>query len=604
MIGSADTAASMEAVLHDCGNEPAVLRQRVSELEGEVCTLRHLTGQQQLLATAFDAMREALVVTDADNRILSVNRAFTEVTGYAPEEAVGRTPALLHSGRHPRGFYQDMWETLGRNNYWAGEIWNRRKDGEVYPEWLAISVLRKADGTINGYIAIFSDISGRKRSENDLIRLANFDALTGLPNRALLFDRIRGTLAIARRHKSRAALLFVDLDRFKGVNDAYGHREGDTLLVDASRRIVGCLRESDTVARIGGDEFVAVLGFASGEHEVAEVARKIIAAVGKPFQIGANSHHIGASIGIAIYPDDGEDEETLLRHADAAMYKAKQSGRNLVRHTSRIERQRLEHEARIEQEMHAALANRDFFLVFQPQVDARNGHLAGFEALIRWRLPDGSTMAPAEFIPVAERTGFIADLDRHVIELGTRQLRVWQREGLEPPPVSFNLSPQEFQREGIELEVMRQIRGQGLPPSLIGIEVTESSAMADLKKTIQVLETWRKLGIKVAIDDFGTGHSSLAYLRHFPASSLKIDQSFVRSIGRSIEDSALVETMLEIARTLQLAVVAEGVETLEQYEFLRDRGCDLIQGYYFSRPLSVEAAVELLRRNTPLQPSM
>lgn len=567
-------------------------RARISV--ADVTSLRLANVQTQLLETVFDSMHEALTITDADNRIVRINSAFSEITGYSADDIVGKTPSILQSGRQTRAFYQEMWESIQRSGWWSGEIWNRRKGGEIFPEWLTISTLRDDDNRVTGYVGIFSDISIRKRSENDLIRLAHFDPLTNLPNRTLLFDRLRNALAIGRRHKSGVALLFIDLDRFKGVNDAYGHREGDALLADAAQRIVSCLRETDTVARIGGDEFVVVLTFVTGEVEATEVGRKIIAALGQTFHIGRNVHHIGASVGLAMFPDDGDDEETLLRHADASMYGAKVAGRNKVRHLSRPERERLEYEATLERQMHGALEHGEYFLVYQPQMLARTRRLAGFEALVRWRRPDGSIVSPADFIPIAERTGFIAELDRHVIELGVRQLRQWVRDGLRLPPFSFNLSPHEFQREGIELEVLRQIRSKGLVPDLIGIEVTESSAMADLQKTIKVLEGWRRIGIKVAIDDFGTGHSSLAYLRHFPASCLKIDQAFVRGIGRSVEEAALVESMLSIARSLNLAVVAEGVETAEQYEFLRDRGCELIQGYYFSRPLEAAAAADFI----------
>jgi diguanylate cyclase (GGDEF)-like protein/PAS domain S-box-containing protein len=571
----------------------------------DISVMQRAIVQSKLVDTVFNSMREALVVTDVDNRIVRVNRSFSEITGYTPEEALGATPSLLNSGRQSRGFYQEMWETLLRSGWWIGEIWNQRKNGEVYPEWLTISAIRDSanDNQLEGYVAIFSDITHRKRHENELMRLAHFDTLTGLPNRAKLLDQLHKTLATARQQQTRSALLFIDLDRFKSVNDAYGHREGDILLADAAQRIGAVLQNSHTVGRVSSDEFLVVLNFATGEHEAGAVANKIIAALSAPFQIGTNVHRIGASIGVAMFPEDGDDAEALLRHADAAMFNAKQSGRNRVCHSSSLDRERMAHEARIEQHMHKALADEQFFLVYQPQVDAQTCRLAGLEALVRWRTAEGSIISPADFIPVAERTGFIVELDRHLIELGMRQVRQWQGDGLSVPQISFNISPQEFQREGIALDIMRQIRGQGLSPSQIGIEVTESSAMADLQKTIEVLELWRRVGIKVAIDDFGTGHSSLAYLRHFPASCLKIDQGFVRGIGRSAEESAMVDTMLDIARSLQLDVVAEGVETQAQYAFLRDRGCALIQGYYFSRPLSADDTAALMRKNSPMLPA-
>jgi diguanylate cyclase (GGDEF)-like protein/PAS domain S-box-containing protein len=555
------------------------------------------------MESVFRSLREGMVVTDADARIVWVNRAACEISGYGEHELLGATPAIFSSGRQSRRFYDEMWQTIVRQGWWAGEIWNRRKDGEIYPQWLSIAAVYDAEGRIENYVSMFSDISARKQSEEQMMRLAHYDALTGLPNRTLFFDRLQQGLALARRHNSRLSLFVVDLDHFKSVNDNFGHTHGDQVLAQAAQRLLSCLRQSDSVARVGADEFAVILNFVGGEAEIAEVARKIIAAMDIPFRVGAHTHHLGCSIGVAIYPEDGDDTETLLRHADAAMYLAKHAGRGTYRQVSRDRRLEMEREAQLNSRMHEALAAGQFFLMYQPQVEAASGRLVGLEALIRWRLPDGTLVPPGQFIPLAERTGFVAAIDRHVMELGARQMASWARAGLELVPVSFNVSAGEFMQAGVEKEVVSLFRGKGVDPRLVVMEVTETAAMSDLTQTMQILESWRALGIGVAIDDFGTGFSSLNYLRKFPANSLKIDQSFIRALDESPGDRALVESIIELAQKLNLEVVAEGVELRSQYDFLRQRGCDVVQGYLFSPPiLADEATLLLQRREVPLAP--
>lgn len=560
-------------------------------------------AESSLLHSVFQSMHEGLVVTAPDGRIELVNRSFCEITGYRADEVLGKTPAILNSGRQTASFYDNMWQEIRRTGWWSGEIWNRRKNGELYPEWLAISTIYSAEGEINHYVGLFSDITARKHTENQLLRLAHFDSLTGLPNRSLLLDRLHQGLLVAQRQRSALALLFIDLDRFKPVNDGFGHREGDRVLADAAQRIVSCVRESDTVARIGGDEFVVLLNFIATPQDAERIAGKITSILSVPFHTHSHEHHLGASIGIAIYPQDGEDHETILRHADAAMYRAKQGGRNTFRLFSADERLRLARDTQIEQRLYHAMHDDELFVVFQPQVDTISHRLTGLEALVRWRQPDGRIAMPGEFIPVAERSELIGRIDRHVLRCGLQHMASWQAAGLPLVPVSFNLSAQEFMRRHLEDQIHALQAGHAVPTSMVVFEITESSAIQDLELTLSILERLRQAGYKVAIDDFGTGYSSLAYLRDFPASSLKIDYSFVRNLEHSEEDRGLIDTIIQLGHRLGLKVVAEGVETAGQYQYLRQLGCDVIQGFYFSRPLPAQDIMPLLR-GEPLRPGV
>jgi diguanylate cyclase (GGDEF)-like protein/PAS domain S-box-containing protein len=563
-----------------------------------------VAARQAMMESVFHSLREGMLVTDQQARILWVNRACCEITGYSEQELLGKTPAVFSSGRQSRRFYDDMWQTISQQGWWAGEIWNRRKNGDIYPQWLSIATVYGEDGHVESYASMFADISSRKQTEEAMLRLAHYDALTGLPNRTLFFDRLQQAMALARRHKAGLGLFVLDLDHFKTVNDNFGHSAGDQVLVQASQRLLSCLRQTDSVARLSGDEFAVILNFVGGDTEISEVARKIISAMDAPFRVGEHAHHLGVSIGVAIFPVDGEDEETLLRHADAAMYLAKHAGRGTYRHVSHDHRQEMEREARLNTQLHTALELGQFFLVYQPQVAAKDGRLVGLEALIRWRLPDGTLVPPGQFIPMAERSGFIGAIDRHVLELGARQIAAWTKAGLPMVPVSFNVSAGEFMKPGVEKEIVSLLRGKGVDPKLVVMEVTETAAMSDLTQTMRVLEAWRELGIGVAIDDFGTGFSSLSYLRHFPANCLKIDQSFIRALDNSEGDRALVESILDLAHKLGLEVVAEGVELPSQHEFLCRHGCDVIQGYLFSPPVTVDEAANLLQRgDVPLAAS-
>lgn len=583
--------------MRECNNEPAATPDHgCTEVANQTAPIPELVFE-----SVFDSLREGVTVTDGQASIVWVNRACCDISGYTKQELVGATPRVFNSGRQSRRYFDAMWLALREKGCWSGEIWNRHKNGEIYPQWLSIAAMQGRDGCVENYVSVFSDIAMRKHAEDRMLRLSHFDVLTGLPNRALFFDRLQQALARARHHKSRVSLFVVDLDHFKSINSNFGHGQGDQVLIQAAQRLTSCLGQTDSIARLSGDEFALILGLAAGGVEVANVARKIIAAIDAPFHVGGHVHQLGASIGIATFPEDGEDEETLLRRGGAALYLAKQAGRGTYQQVSSDQRRQVERDALLQSQLPTALATGQFFLMYQPQVATHDGRLVGLEALLRWRLPDGTLVPPGRFIPLAERSGAISAIDRHVIELGSRQIADWMRAGLSMVPVSFNLSADSFRKAGLAMETVDLLHEKGIGPHSMIMEVTETAAMANLSHTIGSLEAWRALGIGVAIDNVGSDSSSLNYLRQFPANSLRIDQRFIRNIDESSADRALVRSLLELARTLGLKIVAKGVEMGSQYDFLRDHGCDVIQGYLYSPPITAaQAAIMLQHRDAPV----
>lgn len=549
----------------------------------------------RLAETVFQTAADAIMVTDAVGVIKSINPAFTTITGYGPDEAVGSTPRLLKSGRQDGQFYAAFWRSLSETGKWSGELWQRRKNGDIYPVWETIAAVRSPDGRIVEYVAFFNDVTARKRAEQEIFYRANYDPLTALPNRGLLHERLEQALKQARRYHRQVALMFVDLDRFKQVNDTLGHNLGDRLLYQAALRLGACVRDADTVARQGGDEFVVVLPNIVEEPDAGVVAEKIIARLAEPFDLGGNIVRIGASIGIALYPGHGDNLEDLVCHADLAMYQAKLAGRNTYRVYEPAMSEELARQLSLETDLRFALERGEFAVHFQPILEVAGKRLAGAEALLRWYHPQRGAVPPGEFVQLAEETGLIREIDAWVLDQACRTLENWRGMGLDIP-LAINLSSAQILR-GLSVETLAALLDHHhLPPQALVFEIAEGVLLADGPQTRQWLEDIRRLGIRLDLDDFGTGYSSLSCLKRFPIDRVKIDLSFVRDMVQDPSDRALVEAILALSRILRLEVVAEGVETREQFELLQSLGCGYAQGYYFSPPVSAEEFVDFARR--------
>ncbi len=551
-------------------------------------------------AQVFEFSREGIITTDADNRILTVNKAFTEITGYQPEEVIGKNPRMLASGTISKAFYREMWQQINEQGYWQGEVLNRRKNGEFYSERLSISTVRDKDGKIAQHIGIISDLSEHKEAEQRIEFLSNFDPLTQLPNRNLLSDRARLALAAAKRNKTSLALMYIDLDRFKIVNESLGLSVGDALLKEIAKRLLNALRPEDTVSRHGGDEFIIMMPNTDAEG-AAHVAKKILEIIARPFSFAEQRITLTSSIGIAEFPQDGDQFEQLAQSADAALYRAKQAGRNNFQFFTQQMHEQAYEVLQIENELRLALENNEFRLYYQPQVDTITSEIVGIEALIRWQHPKKGLISPASFIPIAEETSLINEIGNWVLNTALKQLAEWQDAGIAIVPVAINLSIVQFRQDSLYQTVCDALRETKLPPSMLELEMTESIAMEDSQRTVRILKQFNALGVSLSIDDFGTGYSSLSYLKKFSVDKLKIDQSFVRDMEFHPEDTSIITAIIGMAKGLGFKTIAEGVETKQQLEFLRQSQCDQIQGYLFSAPLPAEDFAQLLRQGK-LQP--
>ncbi|MDD4906508.1 MAG: EAL domain-containing protein, partial [Methylobacter tundripaludum] len=552
----------------------------------------------RIAATAFE-LQDAMLVTDANNVILKVNQAFTRITGYSAEEVIGKTPNLLSSGQHDKTFYSSMWESINRTDAWQGEIWNRRKNGEMFPEWLIITAVKEPDEKnehVNNYVASFSDITSRKAAEEEIKQLAFYDPLTQLPNRRLLQERLKHSIDVERRDGKRLALLMLDLDRFKAVNDSLGHLAGDELLQQVAVRISTRLRDVDMVARLGGDEFVVLLEDIAHAEDAARVAAEIIFVLGKPFQLTqSNDVQIGASIGISLYPEHGASYEMLMDHADAALYQAKDQGRGCYAYFSEDQTLAARERIALETRLRRAIEQGELRVFYQPQVDIESGRIVGAEALVRWQDPIEGLIPPLRFIPIAEETGLILEIGAWVLRETCRQGRLWLDAGLPPLTLAVNVSPQQFRRGDISALVATTLNETGFPAEYLELEMTESGLMENQDNVMALLNKLRSQGIRLAIDDFGTGFSSLAYLKHFPLDVLKIDKSFIDDIPNLQDDMEIAATIIAMGHILGFKVLAEGVETPEQLAFLREKKCDSYQGYIKSPPVPAKAFALLLR---------
>jgi diguanylate cyclase (GGDEF)-like protein/PAS domain S-box-containing protein len=560
----------------------------------DVTLRKQADAHLRIAAIAFES-NEPMVITDANNIILQVNQAFTKSTGYTKEEAVGQKINLLKSGRHGDAFYAAMWETIQRTGTWQGEIWDRRKNGEIYPKWLIISVVKGDDGSATHYVGTHIDITERKAAEEQIKQLAFYDPLTQLPNRRLLQERLKHGIDVERRDGKQLALLMLDLDRFKAVNDSMGHLAGDELLQQVAERITSRLRDVDMVARLGGDEFIVLLEDIAHPEDAARVAENIIADLSKPFCVEQGEDIlISASIGISLYPQHGGTPELLMDHADAALYQAKDAGRSCFAYFSEdltiAARERIALESRLRR----AIEQQDLRIFYQPQVDIASGRIVGAEALVRWQDPAEGLIPPIRFIPIAEETGLILAIGEWVLRETCRQGRQWLDEGLPPLTLAVNVSPQQFRRSDICDLVARVLSDTGFPANQLELEITESGLMENQSNATEILNCLRDQGIRLAIDDFGTGYSSLAYLKHFPLDLLKIDKSFIDDIPHLQDDMEIASTIIAMGHILGFKVLAEGVETPEQLAFLQEKGCDMYQGYIKSSPIPAEEFAELL----------
>ncbi len=566
----------------------------------DITEARRAEGELKLAAKVFGSSGEAIVITDARARVLTVNPAYTVITGYSETEAVGRSlHELSHRGRNLER-HREIWDLVERNGYWQGEVWGQRKSGERFPTWLTVSIVRDSEGKPVNYIQIFSDITERKEREERVRHLAHHDALTDLPNRLLLNDRLAQAIAHAVRDGTRVAVMFLDLDRFKTINDSLGHSVGDKLLQHVARRLRGCVRASDTVSRLGGDEFVILAPDLEDVASAASLADKVLQAVARPCSIDGHELALTPSIGISVCPGDGEDVDALLRNADAAMYHAKESGRNNYQFFTQDMNARAMERLSLERSLRRALEGDELRLHYQPQYDIGSGRLVGMEALIRWQHPEEGLVAPARFMPYAEESGLILAIGEWVLQTACRQNRRWQADGLPKVPVSVNISALQFRQLNFVDTVQRALSDSGLDSTLLELEATESVIMYDAERVTDALQRLKAMGLTLAIDDFGTGYSSLSYLKRFPIDRVKIDRSFVRDVTVDKDDAAIISAIIALTRNLGLRTIAEGVETEEQLAFLRAQDCDEVQGFLLGKPLPPAECAQLLAREAPV----
>jgi diguanylate cyclase (GGDEF)-like protein/PAS domain S-box-containing protein len=547
-----------------------------------------------MAAQVFENSRDAIAITDRAHQVLAVNHAFSAITGFAAHDIVGAALPGLRAGEHEAGFNQQIWEYVAANDHWEGEVWSERKGGAEYPAWLALTAIRDASDQVINFLAILSDLTDRKRLEERHRHLAEHDFLTDLPNRVLFLDRLHQALAAARRKHTKVAVMFLDLDRFKGINDSFGHHVGDAVLKEVARRLTGCVRGVDTVSRQGGDEFVVVLADIGGADQAAHVAGSVMQAVAQPVQSGADLRvSLSVSIGISIYPDDGADVDTLLKHADVAMYHAKENGRNAFSFFNADMNAHVIERVEMENNLRQALVNNEFELAYQPEINIASGLTIGVEALLRWRHPQRGLLLPNAFIAVAEACGLMVPIGDWVLRQACMQAASWHRAGF-PIVMAVNLSTAQFLHDHVVQSVDKALAASGLPAQYLDVEITEDVIMSGNDKAVATVNALRERNIQLTIDDFGTGYSSLSYLRRFPLSKLKIDRSFVDDITRKPADAAIILAIIAVARSLKLRVIAEGVETAEQLRFLQEHGCDEYQGHYASMAM---AQPDLTRRH-------
>ena len=583
----------------EVGDEPAHLVcvvQDLDEIKAARAALQRSEARQRLAATVVDNTMEGVVVTDAHSRILSVNAAFTRLLGYTEEELLGKTPRVFKSGRHDKAFYEAMWSALTETGYWQGEIWNRRKNGEIFPEHMSLSAVRDPAGEITHYVCMFTDISEEKAQQRQLEYLAHNDPLTGLSNRTWFGHQLELAVQEAQGSGEHIAVLLLNLDRFKDVNDSYGHTTGDEVLKHIARQVQSALRPGDVLGRMAGDELAVVARNLRHADGAAAMARHLIRAVAEPWRSPDGLEVVaGVSVGICMFPEHAGTTELLLQGAHAAVYGAKARGRGawcfFHEAMTQAARERLELESRLR----LALAQGHLQMYYQPQMDIATGRIQGAEALVRWYDPQEGLISPARFIPVAETSGVIGPLGEWVVREVCRQGQQWREAGLPPLTLALNVSPRQFHLTDLAGCTAAALQASGFPAARLELEITESALAERTEEARQVLVRLRELGVRIAVDDFGTGYSSLAQLKRFPIDVLKIDQGFIRDIPQSEDDMAISAAIIAMGHSMGLSVLAEGVETEGPLAFLRERGCDAYQGYLCSRPVPADEFVALLR---------
>ena len=567
-------------------------RARLFSFLGMGARLRRQRLDQERLrqaAVVFDCTREGVLVSDHNGVIVHVNPALVKITGYAPEEVLGQRPNMFKSGHHGPEFYQAVFESLEKTGEWHGEIWNRRKSGEIYPQWQTIRPVRDSQDRVSHYVAVFSDISAIKNTQTELMRLAHHDPLTDLPNRLLFTDRAEQALAYAQRHKSGCALLMIDLDHFKIINDSMGHNVGDLLLKAVGERLTAVFGKGFTVARLGGDEFAVLVETCTQVAQAAGFAQQVLEVMKGAFIIETHQLFISASVGISLYPNDALNAEQLLRNADSALFKAKSAGREGYALYTEELTAHAQYRIEVASDLRRALEQHELRVYFQPVHDLSSSRMVGVEALVRWQHPQRGLVAPGEFIPIAERTGLIAEIDAWVLEQACWQMCQWQAAGVELSFVAVNISSRLFARPELYQLVSTVLTDTGLNPALLELEVTESAVMDNSEVALEQMHRLRELGLRLAIDDFGTGFSSLLRLKRLPVQKLKIDQGFVAGLPSDDDDVAIVRAVIALAQSMGMQVHAEGIEYVEQAQFLLDHHCDLGQGYWFGRPVPAHA---------------
>ena len=558
----------------------------------DITERKRVETQLRINAYVFDTSLDGILITDSQNRILDVNPSFTAITGYSRDEVLGHTPSFLKSGKQDDQFYQNLWTTLQEKGNWRGELWNRKKSGEIYAELLSISLIRDAQGQVLHHVGVFTDITNFKNHEKELERIAHYDPLTGLPNRVLLADRMQQALALSSRSQRLLVVGYLDLDGFKQINDSLGHEVGDQVLIEMAQRMKNVLREGDTVARLGGDEFVLLLTGYRDAQESLTTLQRLLAQLALPVLLdGSPPITLSASLGITVYPLDHNDPDTLLRHADQAMYSAKQAGKNQIQiydpEMDALLRQQQEFRKRFQH----ALEHHELFLLYQPKVDLADGQLLGVEALIRWNHPERGVLSPQEFLPYINQTHLDSQVGEWVIAQAFAQLRQWQVLGREIP-ISINISPHHLERPDFIHHLTHQVWAHPtVPPRLLNLEILETLSLDNIQEVGEIIRSCRSLGIGVALDDFGTGYSSLAYLRQLPVSELKIDQSFVHGMVSKDTDRAIIQSILSLASAFDCQTVAEGIEDPSQYQLLLQLGCQAGQGYHIAYPMKADELI-------------
>jgi len=606
ILSSLNQVLGTFAIYHHAAHIPVASDIRLIEQSARLASLaierKQAEIELRIAATAFES-QEGMFVTDVNHNILRVNSAFTAVTGYTAEDVVGKNPRVLQSGQHDANFYAAMWKNINTTGAWQGEVWNRRKSGEVFPEHLTITAVKDQNSIISNYVATLTDITLRKEAVDKIERLAFYDPLTGLPNRRLLQDRLKPALASSHRSGRQGALLFIDMDNFKTLNDTLGHDMGDLLLQRVAQRLESCVREGDTVARLGGDEFVVMLEDLS-EHPLEAATQteitgnKIMAILNQPYQLDAHEYQSTPSIGATLFNGQEQSSEELLKQADIAMYQAKASGRNALRFFDPQMQATITAHVALEKDLRLALKEDQFILYYQPQVH-HSGQIIGAEVLIRWQHPLRGLVSPAEFIPLAEETGLILAIGQWVMETACEQIKIWgTNEHTQHLQLAVNVSARQFHQADFVAQVSQILNVVGINPRMLKLELTESLVLDDIDDTILKMNTLRKIGVCFSMDDFGTGYSSLSSLKKLPLDQLKIDQNFVRDISIDLDDAIIVETIIAMANKLNMEVIAEGVETEAQRTFLEQHDCQLFQGYLFGKPVPIEQFELLLKKNS------